>query len=155
MKTRKYKKYTKNVKTGGHIDKNNIFKYIVSIGYEVETADLVKFTLINVDGVPTLYHTDTAGRDYQVFREHPEYFTEGNEYSIIQKNEFTEIDVLDSNQNKNENIHFVVSNDTTGTPFIKYLETLCNETIDKDELYKYESNTGVSYPIHFVTVEVG
>jgi hypothetical protein len=31
--------------TGGDINKNNIFSHIKSIGFEIETTDLIKFTL--------------------------------------------------------------------------------------------------------------
>jgi hypothetical protein len=52
---------------GGDIDKHNIFKKILSIGYELETMSLAKFTLITSDNEnePILLNTDTNSKDYE------------------------------------------------------------------------------------------
>jgi hypothetical protein len=52
---------------GGDIDKHNIFKKILSIGYELETMSLAKFTLITTDNEnePILLNTDTNSKDYE------------------------------------------------------------------------------------------
>jgi len=69
-KNRRTKFATKN-KTrkiyGGDIDKHNIFRKILSIGYELETMSLAKFTLITTDNEnePILLNTDTNSKDYE------------------------------------------------------------------------------------------
>ena len=69
-KNRRTKLATKN-KTrkiyGGDIDKHNIFRKILSIGYELETMSLAKFTLITTDNEnePILLNTDTNSKDYE------------------------------------------------------------------------------------------
>jgi len=69
-KNRRTKLTTKN-KTrkiyGGDIDKHNIFRKILSIGYELETMSLAKFTLITTDNEnePILLNTDTNSKDYE------------------------------------------------------------------------------------------
>jgi hypothetical protein len=52
---------------GGDIDKHNIFRKILSIGYELETMSLAKFTLITTDNEnePILLNTDTNSKDYE------------------------------------------------------------------------------------------
>jgi len=52
---------------GGDIDKQNIFRKILSIGYELETMSLAKFTLITSDNEnePILLNTDTNSKDYE------------------------------------------------------------------------------------------
>jgi len=52
---------------GGDIDKHNIFRKILSIGYELETMSLAKFTLITTENEdePTLLNTDTNSKDYE------------------------------------------------------------------------------------------
>lgn len=40
-KTRRYK----NNMTGGDVNKYSIFRHIKSIGFEIETTDLIKFTI--------------------------------------------------------------------------------------------------------------
>lgn len=77
MKTKKrrsaiLKNKTKtNTKTkklyGGDIDKHNVFRKILSIGYELETQSLAKFTLITTDNEnePILLNTDTNSKDFE------------------------------------------------------------------------------------------
>jgi hypothetical protein len=52
---------------GGDIDKHNIFRKILSIGYELETLSLAKFTLITTDNEneAILLNTDTNSKDYE------------------------------------------------------------------------------------------
>jgi len=52
---------------GGDIDKHNIFRKILSIGYELETMSLAKFTLITTDNENEniLLNTDTNSKDYE------------------------------------------------------------------------------------------
>jgi len=62
----KYKNKTRKI-YGGEIDKHNIFRKILSIGYELETMSLAKFTLITTEdeNEPILLNTDTNSKDYE------------------------------------------------------------------------------------------
>jgi len=62
----KHKNKTRKI-YGGDIDKHNIFRKILSIGYELETLSLAKFTLITSDNEnePILLNTDTNSKDYE------------------------------------------------------------------------------------------
>jgi hypothetical protein len=62
----KHKNKTRKI-YGGDIDKHNIFRKILSIGYELETMSLAKFTLITTDSEnnPILLNTDTNSKDYE------------------------------------------------------------------------------------------
>jgi hypothetical protein len=71
MKTKKRKNSAHKNKTrkiyGGDIDKHNVFRKILSIGYELETMSLAKFTLITTDNEKEriLLNTDTNSKDYE------------------------------------------------------------------------------------------
>jgi hypothetical protein len=62
----KHKNKTRKI-YGGDIDKHNIFRKILSIGYELETLSLAKFTLITTDNEdePILLNTDTNSKDFE------------------------------------------------------------------------------------------
>ena len=62
----KHKNKTRKI-YGGDLDKHNIFRKILSIGYELETMSLAKFTLITTDSEndPILLNTDTNSKDYE------------------------------------------------------------------------------------------
>jgi len=71
MKTKNRKSSVHKNKTrkiyGGDIDKHNVFRKILSIGYELETMSLAKFTLITTDNEKEriLLNTDTNSKDYE------------------------------------------------------------------------------------------
>ena len=71
MKTKNRKSSVHKNKTrkiyGGDIDKHNVFRKILSIGYELETQSLAKFTLITTDNEKEyiLLNTDTNSKDYE------------------------------------------------------------------------------------------
>jgi hypothetical protein len=56
-------------KRGGDIRRQDIFNRILSIGYEMETTQLAKFTLIQGEG--TLLHTDLAANDLAMVQKLP------------------------------------------------------------------------------------
>jgi hypothetical protein len=57
---------------GGDIHKHNVFKHIISVGYELETSSLSKLTLVypktGMDENPFLMNTDTARKDLDILQ---------------------------------------------------------------------------------------
>jgi hypothetical protein len=195
-------------KRGGDINPNNIFKKILSIGYELETSMLAKLSMIenSEDGEPILFNTDSLTKDYEIIKriqnndytneEYEDYanrleeFVETELYTTASLNQrrikMGDLEVSDVNfrghniedakldvpfQNfdglnkKNKLIEypdstFLVSNDLSETPFIKYLKSICNlndnndddeDLIDKNDLYTFDTENGENYKINFET----
>lgn len=158
---------------GGDIDKNNIFKKILSIGYELETGSLSKFTLTSnsEDGTEDiLVNTNTVAKDYEKLKANDE---ESDELFEIEC--YTTDSLNKNNKNiknkksklvKNKDSTFLVSNDMATSPFSKYLNSFCNftdnktnnedeedtdseELIDKNDLYTFETVKGETYKLNF------
>ena len=155
---------------GGDIDKNNIFKKILSIGYELETGSLSKFTLTSnsEDGdEDILVNTNTVAKDYEKLKANDE---ESEELFEIEC--YTTDSLNKNNKNnklklvKNKDSTFLVSNDMATSPFSKYLNSFCNftdnktnnedeedadseELIDKNDLYTFETVKGETYKLNF------
>jgi hypothetical protein len=158
---------------GGDIDKNNIFKKILSIGYELETGCLAKFTLTSnsEDGVEDiLVNTNTVAKDYEKLKANDE---ESDELFEIEC--YTTDSLNKNNKNiknkksklvKNKDSTFLVSNDMATSPFSKYLNSFCNftdnktnnedeedadseELIDKNDLYTFDTIKGETYKLNF------
>ena len=128
----------------GDIISHKIFNKILSIGYEIETDSLVKFSKMN-DGVTDYFmNTDTNAKDISMFE------SGGNDYAdedelLVRMEEYYDIDI-------GKNSTFYITNDITTSPFTKRLEAMCDEDVEKDELYTikvYDNDTPTEYPIKF------
>jgi hypothetical protein len=76
-KTRKNRRTTKKV--GGHIDSSKIFENILSIGFEIESNDIIKFTLTKDETTGKYILVNSALINYYL-----EYgFVDPNEYTYI------------------------------------------------------------------------
>ena len=140
---------------GGQITKSPIFKNILSIGYEIEVGDLIKFTKLTVDeeeeetGNPVLLNTDTSRDDIDILEsgELPE--RNADIYEIRSQEKYT--------LTKAENpfigdVKFYITNDIAETPIVKHLNKLCpreNDTEDKNDIYEYVTEDGTTYDINF------
>ena len=128
----------------GDITHHKIFNNILSIGYEMETTSLVKFTKMN-DGVSDYFmNTDTNARDISMFDSGGNKYTDEDEL-FIRMEEYYNIDI-------GENATFYITNDIATTPLGKQLEAICHDNSDKDELYTlkiYDTENPTEYPIKF------
>jgi hypothetical protein len=179
--THKFKKQESN-KTrkiyAGDIDKNAIFRKILSIGYELETSTLAKLTLLENDNEKILLNTSSNSKDYDVIKriQNDEATEEETEKYENRLEEMFDIDLYTSKSiNKsrsksksksrsskspgtlNANSTFIVANDVSVTPFTRHLNKLCNlndeeggeDLIEKDDLYTFETESGEKYKINF------
>ena len=172
MKSRKNK--------GGNINKHNAFKYILSIGYEVETDFLAKLTAgYNEEGEQILFNTDSNTQNIEKKEsqeggedEELEDEDEEDDYNVrLRKEEVMHIDAYDQDGKVDNNISFLVTNDMASTALSKKLNKLCcpiylnnpssycGEKVPadlKNKLYKFytendfETNTDKEYNIEFV-----
>lgn len=133
LTTRKYKnkknftKKNKNKKFpiffGGNIDTHNIFKNIKSIGFEIETIDLTKLTLVNEKGENLLINSSLSNADL--------------EYGYNDPDEYTYI-----KEEKNETFK-ITNDDATGTDFNNFIQTIYKTDDDNDDIeenYDIEEN---------------
>jgi hypothetical protein len=153
---------------GGDIDKNNIFKKILSIGYELETGSLSKFTLTSnsEDGTEDiLVNTNTVAKDYEKLKANDEESDELFEIECYTTDSLNKNNRKKSKLVKNKDSTFLVSNDMATSPFSKYLNSFCNftdnktnnededddseELIDKNDLYTFETVKGETYKLNF------
>jgi hypothetical protein len=136
---------------GGDIDKHNIFKKIISIGYELETQSLAKLTLITSDNEneSILLNTDTNSKDYEKMMklqngsEEDEEEEDDYDYYANRLEETLDVDAYTTESLnkqtkqtktnrpkpalvKDEDTTFLVANDLAVTPFTKYLNVFCN-----------------------------
>ena len=171
MKSRKNK--------GGNINKHNAFKYILSIGYEVETDFLAKLTAgYNEEGEQILFNTDSntqniekkqdqeGGQDEELEEEEDKDYNDR-----LRKEEVMHIDAYDQDGKLDNNISFLVTNDMASTALSKKLNKLCcpihlnnpssycGDKVPadlKNKLYKFytendfETKTDKEYNIEFV-----
>ena len=154
-------------KRGGDVNPHNIFKKILSIGYELETPSLAKLSMVDNDGEPILFNTDSFTKDYETLKriQNNDYTEEEYEYYANRLEEFSDIDLYTSESFnkprliKYPNSTFLVSNDLSETAFVKNLKRICNlnendddeDIIDKNDLYSFEAKTGEKYKINFET----
>ena len=176
FKTKKHNRQmfnkTKKIYGGDIYSENNILRNILSIGYELETQNLSKFTLTtNSDGEENvLLNTNAVAKDYEKLKANEEdteelfeidcYTTSSlNKYAMSKSKKKPKLSV-------NKNTVFLVANDMASSPFSKYLNSYCNlntktttpdddsddsddELIDKDELYTFETVEGDIYYLNF------
>jgi hypothetical protein len=146
-------KTRKEQSIGGDIHKKEIFKNILSIGYEFETSSLSKLTLISeiaAEGHPILLNTDTARKDLETFQkvsskedDEDEEEEEDTDFMLRQEEE-VQFSAYDRNKNVDKNIAFLVTNDIVESPFIRSLNKMCkiveeekeDQIIDSEEYQK-------------------
>ena len=149
-------KNTRKKIKGGGIHPINGLKYILSIGYEMETATFMKLTesdQIGESGEIVLYNTDTISKDVEEFEKLKlsEDFDEFDEDLISRMEEIVNIPAYNDDNEIDENIHFNITNDISQTPFLKKLKSICNNEIDSNEMYKLRDiDTNQEYKIHFL-----
>ena len=131
--------------TGGDIHAKSVFEKILSIGYEMETADLTKLTLTS-DGI--FLNTDTARKDISkindpnMSEDDPEF----DDYTLRQEELIDEVSYVNGAIDKN--VVFYITNDISSSPFVKGLDKLCgngdpDETTPsetKNEMYRFRPN---------------
>ena len=129
----------------GDINSHKIFNHILSIGYEIETDSLVKFSKMN-DGVADYFmNSDTNAKDISMFESGGEEEDIDEDELLIRMEEYYNINI-------GKNSTFYITNDITSSSLNKKLETICDEHKDKDESYTlklYDDNRFIEYPIKF------
>ena len=120
---------------GGDINKHSPYKYILSIGYEIETDFLAKLTSgYNEEGNPVLYNTDSNTRNLEYLENQEAHEDEFEDR--IRREEVVQIDAY-NNGVIDENIKFAVTNDMAQTALSKKLNNLCcPNLIDKNLQFK-------------------
>ena len=118
MKTRKTIDHFKKL-TGGEIKMHHMFQYIKSIGFEIETVDLIKFTIEQHNGREILVNSALTNNDL--------------EYGYIDENEYT--DIIDE-----PNLKFKITNDSAeDTDFNKEIQKIAsihqNNSAEDEEEY--------------------
>ena len=137
------KNKTRKAERGGDIHKREAFKHILSIGYELETSSLSKFTLISEttdQGDPILMNTDTARKDLETLQkvstknsEEEEEEDEEDENFALRQEEELEFNVYDRHNKVDKNASFLVTNDIVESPFIRLLNKRCIEVDEEKE----------------------
>ena len=120
---------------GGDILENKAFKYILSIGYELETNNLIKLTEIttDVDGndIRMLLNTDSSQREINEILESNE--EDDNSSNLRDKDYvYKRFEKLNLDVGK-ENVSFNITNDMATSQFIKNLHKKCVDYPDEDE----------------------
>jgi hypothetical protein len=142
-------------KKGGDIDNRNGLKYILSIGYEMESGNLSKLTKTDVVDNPDdiiLYNTDTARKDILTFKQ----LSESEEFDILddelisRMEEIVEEDAYDDNNQIDKNIIFNITSDISETTFTKRLDKICDGTANVNDLYFFRTLYGEKYNINFI-----
>ena len=158
---------------GGEVRGKDIFHHIKSIGYELETTRLAKFTLLPKDNdrPERLLHTDLATNDLAMLKGLPADDIRRKELMVLPTEE-------------EDGFSFLVTNDMAVTKFTEHLKSICEEPLeaavatemaynededdedededDKEEdanilieqnknlLYTFNANDGQIYPINFL-----
>ena len=157
---------------GGDIERSEVFKKILSIGYELETQSLAKLTLIeSANDEQILLNTSSNAKDYEIIKnilegkssEEEEEKYENRLEELIEVDAYTTVSIDNNTFIKQDNTTFFIANDVAVTPFTKYLNAFCNLTndsdenadedlIDKNDLYTFECDDGEkTYNINFET----
>jgi hypothetical protein len=130
-------------------------KYILSIGYEMETGTFSKLTKTDIVEDPDdliLYNTDTARKDIITFKK----LSESEEFEILDDDLISRMEEMvdaDAYNDKNEvdkNIIFNITSDVSMTPFYKKLNKICDEEKDKNDLYIFKTLAGEEYKFNFI-----
>ena len=148
---------------GGDIFRNKAFKNILSIGFEIETSQLVKFTNINNDfeteePIDMLLNSDSAQKDISAIMN--EDVDEDEMIENLEDKEYvyrhTELLILDVGKGKDVSFH--ITNDMTESQFVKQIQKVCEDTGTTDEeimenknkLFKFKVDNGIDYDINFL-----
>jgi len=157
---------------GGDIHKHNVFKHIISVGYELETSSLSKLTLVypktGMDENPFLMNTDTARKDLDILQkkngeEDGEEFELDDKWALRQEEDM-EINAYDRYKKVDKNVSFLITNDIVESPFVKFLGRTCAKIEEeqaffsenfvktelKNKMYKFQETNGKKYDIQFV-----
>ena len=140
---------------GGDIGKNKAFKYILSIGYELETSNLIKLTemdYVTDEQEKVFTNSDTSRKDIDFILSIDNDPDEIEDY-LNRQTEIVDIKI-------NENVKFYITNDLAHTLFVKKLQKICTSipnpgaqddySIQKNNMYKYIKNNGEQYAINFI-----
>jgi hypothetical protein len=152
---------------GGDVRGKDVFHHIKSIGYELETTRLAKFTLLPKDNdrPERLLHTDLATNDLAMLK--------GLPADDIRRKELMVLPTIEE-----DGFTFLVTNDMAVTKFTEHLKNICEVPLeaavavemayneededDKEEaanilieqnknlLYTFNANDGQIYPIQFL-----
>ena len=126
---------------GGDIGKNKAFKYILSIGYELETSNLIKLTemdYVTDEQEKVFTNSDTSRKDIDFILSIDNDPDEIEDY-LNRQTEIVDIKI-------NENVKFYITNDLAHTLFVKKLQKICTSipnpgaqddySIQKNNMYK-------------------
>ena len=153
---------------GGDLDSNNVYKYILSIGYEFETHDLAKLSL-TTDNVleknekqGILVNSNNALRNMKEKVDIMEATKlDDHYYEIMDEDLFFHeyFDEPDTSSGKNKedgkyNVIMHVTNDRGVTPFDDMLFETCSslgDDVDKNDIYMFRTRDAKTYDINFTT----
>lgn len=132
------------MQSGGDIQSNSVFANILSIGYEIESSSLAKLSGIRDDENRTVFlNTDTARKDLDKFAGKATDITfeteEEEENFQLRENEMIFLPAYDDENRIDKDVSFLATNDITTSRFIKQLAKLCDNEMDKDDLYRLET----------------
>jgi len=151
---KKTQKNRKQKKRGGDIDNRNGLKYILSIGYEIETGYLTKLTkteATNNEDEIILYNSDSARKDIEIFKQlsEKEDLDDLEDELLVRMEETLEEDALNDNNEVDPYIIFNITNDVAKTRLYRYLKSTCDNSVPKNDLYLFRSLDGEEYKINF------
>ncbi len=132
------------MQTGGDIQSNTAYAHIISIGYEIETSSLAKLSVIRDDEDRiALLNTDTARKDLDKLLGKASDVTFENEEEEenyqLRENEMIVLPAYDDDHHIDKDVSFLATNDITTSRFVKRLSSLCDNEMDKDDLYTLET----------------
>jgi hypothetical protein len=144
---------------GGALKENDLFKHIVSIGYEMETHDISKLSLQKDD---VLINSDTTNNDKKNMKKIDDHYYELSDKITFEENqkllEYVDEPISELGKiNDKDNVVFNITNELSNKYFTDKLYPICkeqanSETFNKNNLYtfEYEDNNKIKkYKIHF------
>ena len=152
----------KRYKKGGDISNQNGLRHILSIGYEIESANLMKLTKTETDNPNeiVLFNSDTTSNNISEFKKFETNIDDIDEDIIIRLEEMIEDVVLDDSGNVDTNSVFNITNDISLYAFSKKLKKTCHysesdsqdddHTDEKNQMYLFRDTEDNEYNIHFL-----
>ena len=152
----------KRYKKGVDISNQNGLRHILSIGYEIECANLMKLTKTESDNPDEqiLFNSDTTSNNISEFKKFETNIDDINEEIIIRLEEMVEDVVLDDSGNVDTNAVFNITNDISLYSFSKKLKKACHysesdsqdddHTDEKNQMYLFRDTEDNEYNIHFL-----
>ncbi|NBQ17488.1 hypothetical protein EBU24_04170 [bacterium] len=156
------KNTNKRYKKGGDISNQNGLRHILSIGYEIECANLMKLTKTETDNPDeqVLFNSDTTSNSILEFKKFETNIDDIDEDIIIRLEEMVEDVVLDDSGNVDTNSVFNITNDISLYSFSKKLKKACHysesdsqdddHTDEKNQMYLFRDTEDNEYNIHFL-----